>query len=204
MGAVYKLGAVYGDGLSLQEIEALRDAVKLGEKDPHVLTEKMRSTVKLSEQSAKTSIPGDLDVLRFMTKHYTGSWLFDGDVIYDRTVHDPVKAGAANEDYGDTLTRDIESVRKTDETLSKIFNKGTHVYRPLKPAFVQGRRVRPAETVHQARERGQDSLSKLDFSHKRRLNPHTYVVGLENSLYEKRRRMILDIRRGHKRPKKVA
>ena len=202
LGAVYKLGTIYGQDLSLEDIETLRNEVQKGEKDPDVLSEKMRDVVKLSEQSIKTSIPGDLDVLRFMNKDHVGNWRFDGDMIYDRTVVDPVKVGKSDEEYSATLKYPVESVRKNDETLSKVFNAGTHVYRPIKPVIKNGTRVRAYETVHDAKNRAQKSLRRLHFTHKRRLNPHTYVVGLENSLFEKRRRMILDIRRKNKKPKK--
>lgn len=203
LGAVYKLGAIYGKDLTLPEIETLRDAVKKGEQNVDALTEKMRAVVKLSEQAVKTSIPGDLDVLRFMKKNQIGNWEFNGDVIYDRNTKDPVKPGAANEEFSSTLKYPIESVRKNDETLSKIFNAGTNLYRPIKPMIVNGKRIYKYESVHDAKKRAQKSLSLLNFAHKRRLNPHIYVAGMENNLYEKRRRMILDIRRG-KAKRKVA
>ena len=196
LGAVYKLGAIYGEELNVKEVEALREAVQNGEKNVEALTTKMRGVVKLSEQPVKTSIPGDLDVLRFVKKNAIGNWEYNGDVIYDRSTVNPVKAGAKGEEFSDTLQYAVEAVRKEDETLSKVFNAGTNVYRPIKPMIKNGKRIFKFETVHDAKKRAHKTLSLLNYTHKRRLNPHLYVAGLENTLYEKRRRMILNIRRG--------
>ena len=92
------------------------------------------------------------------------------------------------------LIRAVESVRKNDETLRKVFHIGTPVYRPIRSAFVNGKRVVEIENVHQARTRAQQSMSRLHPTHTRRKNPHIYVTGLEASLYAKRHEMILSLR----------
>ncbi|MGM0422754.1 MAG: nicotinate phosphoribosyltransferase [Pseudomonadota bacterium] len=189
LGGVYKLGAIYDNGLSAEEIENLRN------KNPAALADKSRAVVKLSEQTAKTSIPGDLEVLRFMKKNHLGHWQYDGDTIISRLQKNPLDKTAAGEEYPYQLNRPVESVRKSDETLSKVFNEGTHVYRVLKSCFKQGKRVREIEDVHTAKKRAEQSLMRLDYSHKRLLNAHVYVVGLENTLFETRRQKILSIRR---------
>lgn len=189
LGGVYKLGAIFDQGLTAQDIEALRTD------DPEALQGKMRGVIKLSEQTVKTSIPGDLDVLRFMKKDHLGNWMYDGDTIISRLQKSPLEKGKENEPYPYRLNRPVESVQKADETLCKVFNIGTHAYRPLKPCFKHGKRIREIEDVHTARKRAQQSLAKLDYSHKRLLNPHIYVVGLENTLFEARRQEILKIRR---------
>lgn len=195
LGGVYKLGAIYGNKLKAEDIDALRQSAQQGNLSPAELSDKMRGVVKLSEQTIKTSIPGELDIVRFMKKNHLGHWQYDGDMIFDR-MDASLLAEKTNADYPEVLARDVESVRKYDETLSKIFNAGTHVYRPLKPAFEKGKRVRDIEDVHTARKRAQESLQKLHYGHKRLLNPHTYVAGLENKLFENRRKKILKIRRG--------
>jgi len=189
LGGVYKLGAIYDKDLTAAEIEDLRN------KKPEALADKSRPVVKLSEQMAKTSIPGDLDVLRFMKKNHLGHWQYDGDTIISRLQKNPLDKSASDAEYPYQLNRDIESVRKSDETLSKVFNAGTHVYRVLKSCFKRGKRVRDIEDVHTAKKRAEQSLTRLDYSHKRLLNAHAYVVGLENSLFETRRQKILNIRR---------
>lgn len=183
LGGVYKLGAIYGQELNMNDIPP--DSQGVG----------IRGVVKLSEQNIKTSIPGDLDIVRFVKKDHLGHWQYDGDMIYDRSLKTFAEK-TDDPDYPMTLMRDMESVRKYDESLSKVFPAGTHLYYPLQKAFDKGQRVRDIEDVHTAKKRAQSSLKMLHYGHKRLLNPHIYVAGLENSLFEKRRALILNIRRG--------
>lgn len=181
LGMVYKLGAVYDGNLSQEMIDEIRRSAKAGENpnDPNFI----RKVIKLSQDSIKVTIPGELDVLRYVSIDADGNPLrYDGDTIISNFAADPIKDGA--------LARDIVSVQKHDASLRKTFNEGTRAFRPLVRAMEQGKRVLPQETIHDARQRAQKSLSMLDDAHKRTLNPHTYVVGLEHSLYQEREQMI--------------
>ena len=197
LGGVYKLGAIYGNDLTVEDIQDLQAQVKAGKTKPDMLAGKVRNVLKLSEQAVKVSIPGELDVLRFMRKNHLNQWTYNGDMIVSNNEKDVIEKSDIPE-FPFMLKQAVESVRKYDETLSKVFNKGTYVYKPLKPAFDKGVRVSKVETVHDARARAKETLSKLHYAHKRLLNPRLYVAGLENGLYERRRAQMLGIRRGHK------
>lgn len=184
LGGVYKLGAVYGDDLNQNEIDATRLAVAQG-RQPHLDKNFMRDVIKISEQAAKVTIPGELDVLRFL--HQNDVERYDGDVIVSTYLVDPVKDGA--------LTHEVRSLRKDDETQKKTFKVGTRVYRPLLKVFDAGHLIVEIETIHQARERAAKCLAMLDPTHRRLKNPHWYGVGIEESLYQKRKDMIEALRR---------
>lgn len=184
LGGVYKLGAVYNDSLTQGEIDAVRTAVASG-KQPHLDPDFMRDVIKISEQTAKVTIPGELDVLRFL--HENDVTRYDGDVIVSTYLPDPVKDGV--------LVQEVRSLKKDDETQKKTFKKGTKVLRPLQKVFEAGRMISPMETVNNARERAARSLAMLDPTHRRLKNPHWYGVGLEMSLYQTRKDMIEALRR---------
>ncbi len=194
LGGVYKLGAVFDSKLTQAEIEATRQMVKQG-RQPHLDSGFVRDVMKLSEQQEKSTIPGELDVLRHVLYDGGKPLRFNGDTIISNLVADPVKAGASpGYRHPDVLARDIVSVRKYDETLRKTFRKSAHVYRPLVRMFDQGVAVAPRETIHDGRRRAQESLALLDASHKRLKNPHQYIVGLEEELFRARKDMTVRLR----------
>lgn len=196
LGGVYKLGAVFDGKLSQAEIEATRQLVRQG-RIPHTDPGFMRSVIKLSEQAEKVTIPGELDVLRYVVYRDGKAVKYNGDTIISNLMRDPVKAGVnATLAHPDVLARDIVSVRKNDETLRKVFRANAHVYRPLRRMLENGVAVGPDETVHEARQRAQDSLALLEASYRRLKNPHLYVVGLEESLHRTRKDMIIALRQG--------
>ncbi len=186
LGGVYKLGAVYKGDVSQNEIDKSIEAIRKGKKSPEDIHKYVRDVIKISEQQIKTTIPGELDVLRYLKKE-DGKLRFDGDTIISNLDKDPISGGKLN--------RDILSIRKIDETLRETFNKGTNVYRPIKQFFKNGKLIGKIETVHQAKIRAKENLSLLDKTHKRLINPHLYVTGLEEKLFNKRRKMILGLRK---------
>lgn len=193
LGAVYKLASVFDGELTQSEIEAARSLIKAGQSPAG--ENFVRDVIKLSEDEIKVTIPGELDVLRFMRMEKGKAVRFDGDTIIPNLMHDPVKVDTNKGwSHPNTLAFDVESVPKGNETLAKVFNAETSVYRPLQRAFTEGQRVAPQETVHDARERAANQLALLEKSHKRLLNPHLYKVGIERGLFEKRRDMIRKIR----------
>ncbi len=181
LGAVYKLASV-GKGLDVASFNQIREDVRAGKipLDPTVLVEK----IKLSEQAAKSTIPGELTVVRMLTE----DGKFNGSVLMPYLGVSPIDPTTGR------LTRDVVSVRKDDPSLTKVFRAGSRAYEPLRPMFAFGQLVSPPETVHDARARGFEELARLDTSHKRLINPHKYVVGLEEGLYEKRRAMMAALR----------
>ena len=66
----------------------------------------------------------------------------------------------------------------------------------LAPLAREGRTVLPAagRDAMVARERAAAQLAMLDESQKRMLNPHTYPVGLEYGLFERRRELVARMR----------
>lgn len=159
LGAVYKLGAVHDE-------KAYRDVIKL------------------SNQSAKISIPGVLDIVRYLDER----GFLNGSTIVSGSAKGLI-------DSTNKLVSDIVSLHKDDSSRRKVFKAGVNSYAPLMPAFVKGRRIVPSESVHDARKRAKESLARLDPAHRRPLYPHEYVVGLEQSLYEKRKDLIKRFRR---------
>lgn len=161
LGAVYKLGAIFN------------------QKD----TGFVRDTLKLSEDQNKITIPGELSILRYIVTDPAGKPIrYDGDTLIPSALEDFIR--------DERLATDIISVRKNDATLRKKFTAGTMAYNPLKRIFDKGKLVVPIETIHEAHTRAMHSLSMLDETHRRLLNPHTYIVGLEQSLFDKRERMM--------------
>lgn len=181
LGAVYKLGAIFDSSLTAEAINTIRTKIEAGEhpNDPDFV----RDVVKLSEDAIKVTIPGELDIVRYVATNDAGQAVrYDGDTLLSNLSSNPIVDGQ--------LHSDIVSIRKNDSTLRKKFEAGTRAYAPLVRTFENGQLVTPMETVHEARERATHSLSMLDETHKRLLNPHLYGVGLEESLFEKRNAMI--------------
>jgi nicotinate phosphoribosyltransferase len=143
LGGVYKLTAVRERG---------------GEWEPKI---------KLSEQSAKISIPGILQVRRFEG--------FSGDQIHD-------VADAPSPTLVDML----------DPTRRKTIDGGYEDL--LVPVVRKGKLVYQAPSLPESRARTQAQLASLHPAIKRFVNPHQYPVGLAPALHERRTRMILEAR----------
>ncbi|MGV3530753.1 MAG: nicotinate phosphoribosyltransferase [Chthoniobacteraceae bacterium] len=150
LGGVYKLGAIREPG---------------GE---------WRYKVKLSEQSAKTSIPGIQQVRRF----YDDGQMI-GDMIY-------------NVEDGEAMDRAI--VDPADLTRRKNFPAQARSEDLLVPIFRTGALVYTEPSIHAIRSRTREQLAALHPGIKRFLNPHAYPVGLTPALFELRTRLILQAR----------
>jgi nicotinate phosphoribosyltransferase len=151
LGGVYKLGAVRdGPGAPWQP------------------------RVKVSEQAAKTTVPGVLQVRRF-----TRGPEFLADAIYDTGMGLPSPCVIV--DPVDPLRRrEIPAGTPGEDLLVPIFRRGQRVYEPPPLAEVRGR------TLAQ--------LGRLHAGVKRFVNPHQFPVGLERSLYDLRARLVLEAR----------
>ncbi len=152
LGGVYKLGAIrIGDG-------------------------PWQKKVKLSEQTAKVSNPGSLQVRRFGDrKDYLA------DMIYDELDGEP--ADRTIVDIADvTLKKRIPISAKHHDLLVPIFRRGELVYE------------RPS--IAQIRTLTQKELGRFYAGVKRLLNPHIYTVGLETGLYTNKSRLMQEARNG--------
>jgi nicotinate phosphoribosyltransferase len=130
--------------------------------------------VKLSEQSAKTTIPGILQVRRFTTAH----GLF-GDMICDELTTPRVPAVFV--DPLDLTRRRIVPADATHEDL-------------LVPIFERGRLVYDPPSLESVRTRARQQLDALHPTITRTLNAHQYPVGLEQNLFTLRANLILQAR----------
>jgi len=130
--------------------------------------------IKVSEQTIKVSVPGVLQVRRFVDEER-----FVADAIYDTltgigdspTIVDPNDM---------TRRKTIPAGMKSEELLVPIMRRGEIVYEP------------PA--IGRVRERTAEQLAKLHPTIKRFVNPHTYPVGLEERLFDLRTELILKAR----------
>ncbi|MGB7978963.1 MAG: nicotinate phosphoribosyltransferase [Chlamydiales bacterium] len=128
--------------------------------------------LKLSEQTAKVTNPGILQVRRF----FDGT-LYTADAIYDELTgiespcaiidpHDPNREGRGEGNYF--------------ELLVPIFRGGKRIYEPPSLQKVQ---------AHAKKE-----LSRLSPSMERFTNPEQYLAGLEKTLYQKKLELIRKLR----------
>jgi len=132
--------------------------------------------IKLSEQAAKTTTPGLLQVRR-----YSDERGFVADMIFDETrgVTEPP---AIVDPLDPTRRRRLHGKMDAEDLLVPVLRRGEAVYAP------------PPLPAVRDRTRGQ--LARLHAGIKRFLNPHSYPVGLERSLHEAKMAMVLAERGG--------
>jgi nicotinate phosphoribosyltransferase len=130
--------------------------------------------VKVSEQTIKTSTPGIQQVRRYFRNGENVA-----DMIYNEEtplpgqplIIDPMDLTRRKKIDGQTAYRDL---------LEPIFRKGELVYELPEIALMK--------------QKVQTELAALHKSIKRFTNPHSYPVGLEQSLFELRNELILKLR----------
>lgn len=135
---------------------------------------KWKDTLKLSEQIAKISSPGILQIRRFSNEFGPVA-----DMIYNletgpdhaQTIVDPVDP---------TRERQIEKNWKKQDLLIPILRKGETIY--------------SLPSLQEIRNNTLKNLGELHPAFKRFINPHAYVVGMEKSLYDTRTQLIRKIR----------
>lgn len=130
--------------------------------------------LKLSEQMAKISNPGILQVRRF----FKGSQNI-ADMIYD--IHTD-------------LDKDSTMVDPFDPTRQKILKKNIKSKDLLVPIFKRGKLVYKLPTLNEIRANTQLELEGFSAGIKRFLNPHQYPVGMEETIYKKKIELIKKIR----------
>lgn len=132
--------------------------------------------IKVSEQAIKTSNPGILQVRRFSTPE--GQAL--ADVIYDES-HDIDLPWTMIDPIDSTRRRTMPHDASSEDLLVPVFRKGECVYEQ--------------PSLEAVRTRAALTLSGLHDGIKRHLNPHTYPVGLEASLHQRKTDLIMSVRR---------
>jgi nicotinate phosphoribosyltransferase len=131
----------------------------------------------LSEQTAKVSNPGSLQVRRFEdNKEYLA------DMIYDELAGEPTER----------VIVDIANV-----TLQRRIPPSAKHHDLLVPIFRHGERVYDQPSIAQIRTFAQKELGRFYAGVKRLLNPHVYPVGLEIGLHTVKSRLIQEVRSGH-------
>jgi nicotinate phosphoribosyltransferase len=132
--------------------------------------------MKLSEQTAKVTNPGVLQVRRFRSETE-----FIGDAIYDETRAE---------------TPEITIVDPVDPIRRKHFPAGTQHEDLLVPIFRAGELVYKTPSITSIRARVQEQLAMLHPGIKRFDNPHAYPSGLELKLHEFKTTLMLEARSG--------
>lgn len=133
-----------------------------------------KSHLKVSESYQKTTIPGLLNVRRFTDDNGK----LAGDMIYDENL---------GIDSSNIIVDPMDLLRR-----KKLDNLNS--YDLLLPLFRSGKFVGEKIDTIQAQKRSIEQLKCLDETQKRTLNPHTYPVGLEKTLSDKRSKMIAELR----------
>ena len=132
--------------------------------------------LKISEQMAKLTVPGVLNVRRY----YYEDGRLAGDMVFDENT---------GVDPQELIIDPADSLRQ-----KRLFGKGHTTL--LHPLARSGKTVLPAEyqSATAAQRRTQAGLDAVDESHKRMLNPHSYPVGLECGLFERRHNLVVKLR----------
>ncbi len=134
--------------------------------------------LKISESIGKLTTPGVLDVRRYF---YCDSGRLAGDMVFDVNAPGDGRRELIVDPSDDLRQKNLAGL--CSETL-------------LKPLARDGSVVLDASgrDALAARERARTGLALLDESQKRMLNPHTYPVGLEYGLFERRRELVARMR----------
>jgi len=128
--------------------------------------------VKISEHAAKTSIPGILEIMRFRDP-VTGALVADA-ICEEGTPREAI----------------TEIVDPTDPYRRRTLGEPLAGTPLLVPIMRRGKLVGALPTVQEARDRAAADLAALSPSSRRLQNPHTYPVGLEASLSERRTALV--------------
>lgn len=129
--------------------------------------------VKLSEQAAKDSNPGILQVRRYSKDHEAIA-----DVIYDQKTD---------------ISKGCEAVDTSDITRKTPILAEYDFKDLLAPVFRKGKRVSPRLALEEIKKSARQNLDRLDAGIKRLDHPNRFPVGLEKSLYALKTELILKI-----------
>ena len=135
--------------------------------------------IKLSENQSKISHPGILQVRRFSKDNINTA-----DAIYDERLK---------------IKPEMTIVDPIDMTHKRIIPPGLDHQDLLQPIFENGNCIYKSPSIDQMRAHTFESLSRFHESLKRFINPHTYPVGFEQSLYDHKMKLIIQARENHER-----
>ena len=150
LGGIYKLGAIRRSG------------------------GKWQYRIKLSEEGAKVSIPGSLQVRRF--HHPDGRFMADAIYETEHSVSEPCEIV------------NIETEHKT------TFPPNTDFFDLLVPIFRSGKRVYEIPNIEMSRDNLRKQLSCAPQEILQLNDPVPYKIGLEQSLYKLRSKLIARVR----------
>lgn len=138
--------------------------------------QKWRYKVKLSEQIEKTSTPGVLQVKRIYVNNEAHA-----DIIYSEECP-PDNAFTLVDIFDSTRRKHIEykDIDYSEDLLVRIFENGKCTYQRPLPYWIK--------------IQVQNGLNLFHDGIKRFVNPHSYPVGLEEKLYEKKQKLIMKLK----------
>lgn len=139
--------------------------------------------LKISESAAKLTLPGVLNVRRY----FTDDGKIAGDMIFDETKD--VMVGEVIVDPVDPLRQKQLAGKDHAVLLQPLVRAGKVV-----GASPDGMPSDGRFSALEARSRAQRELSTLDETQLRMLNPHTYPVGLERGLHDRRQALVAKLR----------
>lgn len=142
----------------------------------HPGDDKWADRLKVSESVSKTTIPGVLNVRRYFNE----DGKIAGDMVFD------IEYGVSSEEI---IVDPVDPLRQ-----KRL--KGLRFNELLTPLVRAGRSV-PGSicSAMEARSRSQEQLSTLDETQLRMLNPHTYPVGFEEGLHDRRDALVSSVRK---------
>ena len=138
--------------------------------------ERWRDHVKITESTQKLTTPGILDVRRYFAE----DGRLAGDMVFD--VNAGIGDGEVIVDPNDWLRQKKLAGKRFEMLLAPLARGGRCTL------------SREDRSALAARNRAAAGLETLDETQKRMLNPHTYPVGLERGLFERRRDLVSRLR----------
>ncbi|MCL1797585.1 MAG: nicotinate phosphoribosyltransferase [Eggerthellaceae bacterium] len=132
--------------------------------------------LKVSEQLVKMTVPGLLDTRRYF--HADGR--IAGDMVFD--INAEIDARELIIDPGDALRQKRLAQKRFETLMHPLARLGKTVLSPEQRSALS------------AQKRTRAGLETLDESQKRMLNPHSYPVGLECGLFERRHNLVVQLR----------
>jgi len=143
----------------------------------------MNYRMKLSEQQIKMSNPGIIQVRRFVDSYGN----YRGDMIYDEQIFREKRA---------FKVVDISDPTRQATFLSRSLDGYLLFTDLLRPIFDKGKLVYNIPSLNDIKAYSIENLGLFYDSIKRYLNPHLYMVGLEEDFHKLRQDLIFDLRRG--------
>lgn len=132
--------------------------------------------IKITEQASKLTFPGVLDIRRY----YYGDGRIAGDMVFD--VNSAINGEERIIDAMDSLRQKVLAGKRSETLLQPLARNGEVC---LESEF---------RDAMAAQARMQEGLAHLDETQKRLLNPHSYPVGLEAMLSDRRRSLVAELR----------